>query len=93
MVSSSASASKHICGPVFLNAIELIVHQCSGAFDSLILSDDGQTCLGAVAKDGTRYLADRVVLATGAWSPSLVDLEEQCCSKVSSRQRLSYLEH
>ncbi|VDC05363.1 unnamed protein product [Peniophora sp. CBMAI 1063] len=53
----------------------------SGAFDSLILSDDGQSCLGAVAKDGTRYLADRVVLATGAWSPVLVDLEEQCCSK------------
>ncbi|KAH9928536.1 FAD dependent oxidoreductase [Epithele typhae] len=53
----------------------------SGAFQSLILSDDRMTCLGAVAKDGTRYLADRVVLATGAWSPALVDLEEQCCSK------------
>ncbi|KZV65846.1 FAD dependent oxidoreductase [Peniophora sp. CONT] len=53
----------------------------AGAFGSLILSDDGNTCLGAVAKDGTRYLADRVILATGAWSPVLVDLEEQCCSK------------
>ncbi|KAJ3990477.1 FAD dependent oxidoreductase [Lentinula detonsa] len=53
----------------------------SGTFQSLILSDDGKTCLGAVTKDGTRYLADRVVLASGAWTPSLVDLEDQCCSK------------
>ena len=64
-------------------SVMLTVYRSSGAFDSLILSEDGQTCLGAVAKDGTRYLADRVVLATGAWSPALVDLEEQCCSKVS----------
>jgi hypothetical protein len=28
-----------------------------------------------------------VVLAAGAWSPTLVDLEDQCCSKV----RFSYL--
>ena len=33
--------------------------------------------------DGTRYYADKVVLAAGAWSPVLVDLEEQCVSKVS----------
>ncbi|KAJ4476758.1 FAD dependent oxidoreductase [Lentinula aciculospora] len=53
----------------------------SGTFESLVLSDDRKTCLGAVTKDGTRYLADRVVLASGAWTPSLVDLEDQCCSK------------
>ncbi|KAF5372842.1 hypothetical protein D9758_001474 [Tetrapyrgos nigripes] len=53
----------------------------SGTFESLILSDDGKTCLGVLAKDGTRYMADRVVLASGAWSPTLVDLEDQCCSK------------
>ncbi|KAJ3842960.1 FAD dependent oxidoreductase [Lentinula raphanica] len=53
----------------------------SGTFQSLILSDDGKTCLGAVTKDGTRYLADRVILASGAWTPSLVDLEDQCCAK------------
>jgi glycine/D-amino acid oxidase-like deaminating enzyme len=28
-------------------------------------------------------MADRVVLATGAWSPSLVDLKGQCVSKVT----------
>ncbi|KAJ4489507.1 FAD dependent oxidoreductase [Lentinula edodes] len=53
----------------------------SGTFQSLILSNDGKTCLGATTKDGTRYIADKVVLASGAWTPSLVDLEDQCCSK------------
>ncbi|KAL1695869.1 FAD dependent oxidoreductase [Schizophyllum commune] len=53
----------------------------SGAFERLLLSDDGSTCVGAVAKDGTEYRADRVILAAGAWSPVLVDLEDQCCSK------------
>ncbi|KAF9073737.1 FAD dependent oxidoreductase [Rhodocollybia butyracea] len=53
----------------------------SGAFSSLILSNDGKTCLGAITKDGSHYLADRVVLASGAWTPSLVELEDQCCSK------------
>ncbi|KAK7449712.1 hypothetical protein VKT23_013185 [Stygiomarasmius scandens] len=53
----------------------------SGTFESLILSDDGKTCLGVLTKDGTRHLADRVILASGAWSPALVDLGDQCCSK------------
>lgn len=56
-------------------------YHSSGTFQSLILSNDGKTCLGATTKDGTRYIADRVVLASGAWTPSLVDLEDQCCSK------------
>jgi len=54
----------------------------SGTFDRLILSEDGTTCIGAITKDGTEYLADRVILAAGAWSPALIDLEDQCCSKV-----------
>ncbi len=33
--------------------------------------------------DGTKYHADKIVLAAGAWTPVLVDLEEQCVSKVS----------
>jgi sarcosine oxidase/L-pipecolate oxidase len=29
-----------------------------------------------------------VVLAAGAWSPTLVDLEDQCCSKVCPHSEL-----
>ena len=53
----------------------------AGRFKRPILADDGVTCIGVETEDGTRYLADKVVLAAGAWSPVLVDLEDQCCSK------------
>lgn len=54
-----------------------------GTLKQPLLADDGTTCIGVETVDGTKYFADKVVLAAGAWSPVLVDLEEQCCSKVS----------
>ncbi|KAK4124534.1 fructosyl amino acid oxidase [Parathielavia appendiculata] len=47
----------------------------------LFAADDVSTCVGVETVDGTQYRADKVVLAAGAWTPALVDLEEQCCSK------------
>ncbi|KAJ6078985.1 hypothetical protein N7467_008738 [Penicillium canescens] len=45
------------------------------------LFTDGMTCIGVETVDGTKYYADKVVLAAGAWSSTLVDLEDQCVSK------------
>ncbi|OKL57399.1 hypothetical protein UA08_07325 [Talaromyces atroroseus] len=53
----------------------------AGTFARPLLSEDGRTCVGVQTVDGTDYYADKVVLATGAWSPTLVDLEGQCVSK------------
>ncbi|KAL4886624.1 FAD dependent oxidoreductase [Aspergillus karnatakaensis] len=53
----------------------------AGTFKAPLLSTDGTTCTGVETIDGTKYRADKVVLATGAWSPTLVDLEGQCVSK------------
>ncbi|WVR09687.1 hypothetical protein IAU60_006762 [Kwoniella sp. DSM 27419] len=53
----------------------------SGTFASLILSEDGKTTKGVKAVDGTEWEADLVVLAAGAWSPTLIDLQGQCVSK------------
>ncbi|WWC88846.1 uncharacterized protein L201_003761 [Kwoniella dendrophila CBS 6074] len=53
----------------------------AGTFKSLILGEDGRTCLGVRAVDGTEWYADTVIMATGAWSPTLIDLEDQCISK------------
>ncbi|KAL2866074.1 NAD(P)/FAD-dependent oxidoreductase [Aspergillus lucknowensis] len=39
------------------------------------------TCTGAVTADGTTHAADVVVLATGAWTPSLIDLQGQLTAK------------
>ncbi|KAI1396452.1 fructosyl amino acid oxidase [Hypoxylon fuscum] len=53
----------------------------AGSFKQPLFAEDGTTCIGVETVDGTKYYADKVVLATGAWSPTLVDLEDQCCSK------------
>ncbi|KAL4804968.1 FAD dependent oxidoreductase [Aspergillus unguis] len=53
----------------------------AGTFKQPILDSDGSTVVGVETVDGTRYHAEKVVLAAGAWSPTLVDLEEQCVSK------------
>lgn len=57
---------------------------CSaGTFKQPLFAADGTTCTGIETADGTKHYADKVVLAAGAWSPTLVDLEDQCVSKVS----------
>jgi glycine/D-amino acid oxidase-like deaminating enzyme len=53
----------------------------AGSFKQPLLAEG--ICIGVETVDGTKYYADKVVLAAGAWSPALVDLEEQCVSKVS----------
>ncbi|KAF2110902.1 fructosyl amino acid oxidase [Lophiotrema nucula] len=54
----------------------------AGTFAQTIFNGEGKgKCMGVETVDGTRYLADKVVLAAGAWTPSLVDLQDQCCSK------------
>jgi sarcosine oxidase/L-pipecolate oxidase len=53
----------------------------AGSFKQPLLAEG--VCVGVETVDGTKYYADKVVLAAGAWSPVLVDLEEQCVSKVS----------
>jgi sarcosine oxidase/L-pipecolate oxidase len=52
----------------------------AGSFKQPLLAEG--ICVGVETVNGARYYADKVVLAAGAWSPVLVDLEEQCVSKV-----------
>ncbi|PSR82225.1 fructosyl amino acid oxidase [Coniella lustricola] len=79
----------------------------AGSFKQPIFAKDSvndneqETCIGVETEDGTKYYADKVVLAAGAWSPVLVDLEEQCCSKawvyahiqLSPSEALAYKAH
>jgi glycine/D-amino acid oxidase-like deaminating enzyme len=46
-----------------------------------LLLDEGGQAIGIIAEDGTRWIADRVVLCTGAWSDALVDMEGQLEAK------------
>ncbi|KAL4918389.1 FAD dependent oxidoreductase [Aspergillus aurantiobrunneus] len=52
----------------------------AGTFKQPLFAD-ATTCNGVETVDGTKYYADKVVLAAGAWSPTLIDLEDQCVSK------------
>ncbi|KAJ5658641.1 uncharacterized protein N7484_002290 [Penicillium longicatenatum] len=53
----------------------------AGTFKRPLFAADGTTCTGVETVDGTKYHGDKVVLAAGAWSPTLVDLDDQCVSK------------
>lgn len=59
----------------------------AGTFQQPLFAADGVTCVGVKTTDGTQYFADKIVLAAGAWSPTLIDLEGQCVSKVSLNNR------
>ena len=47
-----------------------------GTMRSLLLDSSGQA-VGVLAEDGTEWIADRIVLCTGAWTDSLIDTEGQ----------------
>ncbi|KAJ4335755.1 hypothetical protein N0V87_005870 [Didymella glomerata] len=51
----------------------------AGTFAAPLLAEG--VCVGVRTANGAHYYADKVVLAAGAWSPALVDLQEQCVSK------------
>jgi sarcosine oxidase/L-pipecolate oxidase len=61
----------------------------AGTFSAPLLSKDGTQCIGVRAEDGTEWDADLVIIATGAWSPTLIDLQGQCISKVKLLPPLS----
>ncbi|GLI82053.1 hypothetical protein PoHVEF18_010453 [Penicillium ochrochloron] len=53
----------------------------AGTFKRPLFATDGVTCVGVETTDRTQYFADKIVLAAGAWSPTLIDLKDQCVSK------------
>ncbi|KDQ51628.1 hypothetical protein JAAARDRAFT_163427 [Jaapia argillacea MUCL 33604] len=72
-------------------SMEVLVEECSrlgvrfisgpaGTMKSLLRGEHDNEVLGVVAQDGTEHLADLVILATGAWSESLLNFEGQLFS-------------
>jgi sarcosine oxidase/L-pipecolate oxidase len=52
-------------------------------------SNGRSRCTGAVLEDGSRLIADFVILAAGAWTPTLIDLKGRA---IATGQTLAYLE-
>ncbi|KAJ5702404.1 FAD dependent oxidoreductase [Penicillium malachiteum] len=46
-----------------------------------LVLDSSQECKGVICADGTCHDADLVIIATGAWTPSLIDLQGQLTAK------------
>jgi sarcosine oxidase / L-pipecolate oxidase len=66
---------------------ERVVLRSGAVVERLLL--EGERCVGARLAGGEELRADLVVLAAGAWSPSLVDLQGRC---VATAQVLTYTE-
>lgn len=49
----------------------------------------GTSCTGVELKGGEQIIADLTVLAAGAWSPSLIDLQDRC---LATGQTLAFVE-
>ncbi|KAJ5689125.1 FAD dependent oxidoreductase [Penicillium macrosclerotiorum] len=52
-----------------------------GYVRQLILDEISNECKGVITADGIRHEADKVILAAGSWTPSLLDLQGQLMAK------------
>ncbi|KAL4922133.1 FAD dependent oxidoreductase [Aspergillus aurantiobrunneus] len=73
-------ALQRLASAAMQNGVQYVSGE-EGYIRKLLYSDDGRECTGAVAADGTTYTAELIVLATGAWTPSLIDLQGQLTAK------------
>ncbi|CAO3637440.1 unnamed protein product [Cunninghamella blakesleeana] len=73
---NSAESVKHMYKKCLKQGVQFITGSDQGAFLSLkYLNNDISTNVveGIITKDGKVHLADKVVIAAGAWTPSIVD--------------------
>ncbi|KAJ5654149.1 FAD dependent oxidoreductase [Penicillium lividum] len=63
------------------SGVEYVSGDTKGYVRKLIYDESTGECKGAITADGTRHEADRVILAAGAWTPSLLNLEDQLTAK------------
>lgn len=61
--------------------VEYISGEKEGYVRKLILDEKTGECKGVLTADGLQHEADIVVVAAGAWTPSLLDLKDQLTAK------------
>lgn len=75
---SAGQALERMAEAAQKNGVEYISGEC-GYVRQLVF--DAGECKGVIAADGTRHEADMVILAAGAWTPSLLDADNQLTAK------------
>ncbi|KAL4862334.1 FAD dependent oxidoreductase [Aspergillus spectabilis] len=76
-------ALKRMAAAAAGNGVKYVTGEREGYIRNLLFSSEGgkKTCTGAITADGKVHTADIVILATGSWTPSLVDMEGQLTAK------------
>ncbi|TFK56807.1 DAO-domain-containing protein [Heliocybe sulcata] len=65
----------------------------SGTAVELVFDSSKSNVLGVRCADGSTYLADRIILATGAWSDLLLDMENQLIAKCWTLAHIKLTDH
>ncbi|KAI8341711.1 FAD dependent oxidoreductase [Chlamydoabsidia padenii] len=73
----SSEAIKHLYRKCVKEGVQFVVGQEQGCFQQLWLNDNNNTVKGIITKDGIHHAADTVLMATGAWTASLVNVQDQ----------------
>ncbi|KAI8393452.1 FAD dependent oxidoreductase [Radiomyces spectabilis] len=75
---NSSEAVKHMYFKCQQNGVNFVVGPDKGCLEKLIMASDGRGQIrGIQTKDGRTHDAALVILATGSWTPGLVDLSQQ----------------
>ncbi|CEP18531.1 hypothetical protein [Parasitella parasitica] len=73
---NSSESIKHLYPACVHNGVNFVLGSEAGQFKEMIVDYDNVVS-GIVIADRTQYCADRVILATGAWTPSAIDMHGQ----------------
>ncbi|ORX62543.1 FAD dependent oxidoreductase [Hesseltinella vesiculosa] len=73
---NSREAVVHMYNKCISQGVRFVTGSGQGEFGSLFCPESSRIVRGIVTKDGQVHLADRVLLATGAWSAGVVDMKK-----------------
>lgn len=66
----------HIYNKCISNGVKFVLGKESGCFESIIVDPLSQrTVIGIKTIDGKLHHGDRVILATGSWTPGIIDMQ------------------
>lgn len=72
---NSSEAIKHVYEKCKEAGVQFVLDKEKGNFESLVC--EGRSVRGIKTKDGKTHSANRVIITTGSWTPSLIDMKRQ----------------
>ncbi|OBZ91469.1 L-pipecolate oxidase [Choanephora cucurbitarum] len=74
---NSSEAIKHLYAKCVNNNVHFVLGQTTGCFQQLVTNPNNpRSVTGIVTQDGKTHHADRVIMATGPWTSSLIDMHQ-----------------